>query len=106
MENENMENEFTVQAETEEWPEEEDTTPAEDDLASMSAGHDAGKVFVDRHIVEKLNLFVEEYRRNGYDEYFVDGFVRGIRDAFDNICWADDAVEDDDVEESGPTLHE
>lgn len=105
MEN-NMDNEMI-----EEWPAEfnndeimmEEVVPSDDDLASMSAGNDAGAKFVEHQVIEKLNLFVEEYRRNGYDEYFVDGFVNGIRQGLDEIRWAEDQTEDEAEE---VTLHE
>jgi len=95
--------------ESEEWPAEfnedvEIAAPSDDDLASMSAGNDAGAKFVEHHVIQKLNLFVEEYRRNGYDEYFVDGFVNGIRQGLDEIRWAEDGS--DEYEDETPTLHE
>lgn len=43
-------------------------------------GNDAGQAFARRHIIEKMNLFIEEYRRNNYSEDFVAGFVDGIND--------------------------
>ena len=43
-------------------------------------GEDAGRAFAHRHILEKMNLFFEEYRRNGYSEAFVEGFIEGVND--------------------------
>ena len=43
-------------------------------------GNMAGAAFARRHIVDKINLFLEEYRRNGYTENFVSGFIDGVND--------------------------
>ena len=32
-------------------------------------GNDAGQAFARKHIIEKMNLFLDEYRRNQREEY-------------------------------------
>lgn len=41
-------------------------------------GEDAGKVFAQRHIIEKMNLFIKVYREKGWSMEFIEGFVEGI----------------------------
>lgn len=41
-------------------------------------GEDAGKVFAQRHIIEKMNLFIKVYREKGWSMEFIEGFVDGI----------------------------
>ena len=54
-------------------------------------GNDAGQAFARKHIIEKMNLFLDEYRRNGYSEDFVAGFVEGLNDVTEgNIGFYDD----------------
>ena len=43
-------------------------------------GNDSGQAFAMKHIIEKMNLFIDEYRRNGYSENFVNGFIDGINE--------------------------
>lgn len=57
----------------EEYP--EDWTSEDEDRFN---GEEAGTVFAQRHILDKINLFMEEYRRNNYSEEFIDGFLEGI----------------------------
>jgi hypothetical protein len=41
-------------------------------------GNEAGQAFAHRHIIQKINMFLDEYRRNGYSEDFVAGFIDGV----------------------------
>ncbi len=43
-------------------------------------GFQAGEAFAHAHIIKKINLFMEEYRRNGYSEEFICGFIDGINE--------------------------
>lgn len=43
-------------------------------------GFQVGEAFAHNHIIRKMNLFMEEYRRNGYSEEFISGFVDGINE--------------------------
>lgn len=43
-------------------------------------GNDTGQNFAWEHIIKKMNIFIDEYRRNGYSEDFVNGFIEGIND--------------------------
>lgn len=43
-------------------------------------GHQTGEAFAHKHIIGKMNIFMEEYRRNGYSEQFICGFINGIND--------------------------
>lgn len=59
-------------------------------------GNDAGRAFARKHIIEKMNLFIDEYRRNGYSENFVAGFVDGLNDVTGgNIGFYDDEETDE-----------
>jgi len=54
-------------------------------------GNDSGQAFAMKHIIEKMNLFIDEYRRNGYSENFVNGFIDGINEVTGgNISLTDD----------------
>ena len=55
----------------------EELSPEMEDLLN---GHTAGEQFAARHIMEKINMFLQEYRRNGYSESFLSGFIDGIND--------------------------
>lgn len=59
------------------------------------AGNDAGRAFAHRHIIEKMNLFIDEYRRNGYTEDFIKGFVDGINDVTGGVIYLDRGEESD-----------
>jgi len=43
-------------------------------------GNEAGRVFAQRHIIDKINTFLDVYRREGYSENFIAGFLDGIND--------------------------
>jgi hypothetical protein len=50
-------------------------------------GNEAGRAFARRHIIDKMNLFIEEYRRNGYSENFIAGYVDGINDVTGGVIY-------------------
>lgn len=62
----------------EEVEEQEDWTREDEDRFNGDA---AGVAFAQRHVVDKINLFIEEYRRNKYSEEFIEGFLQGINDS-------------------------
>lgn len=63
-------------------------------------GNDAGRAFAHKHIIEKMNLFIDEYRRNGYDEWFISGFVDGINDVTGGVIYLDPGEEADEETEA------
>jgi hypothetical protein len=63
-------------------------------------GNEAGRVFAQRHILDKVTLFVDEYRRQGYTEDFISGFLDGINDT--TGAWIH--LEDNDEESDGEEL--
>ena len=63
--------------ETEAFEEQEDWTREDEDRFS---GGEAGVAFAQRHVLDKINLFIEEYRRNKYSEEFIEAFLQGIND--------------------------
>ena len=66
-------------------------------------GNDAGRAFARKHIIEKMNLFIDEYRRNGYSENFVAGFVDGINDVTGGVIYlAPDDEETADLLDNPP----
>lgn len=67
-----------AEVQTEEFVEQEDWTQQDEDLFN---GEEAGVSFAQRHITEKIIMFVQEYRRNNYSEDFVAGFLNGINGA-------------------------
>ena len=56
--------------------EEQEEWTAEDE--DRFNGEEAGVVFAQRHVMDKVNLFIEEYRRNNFSEAFIEGFVSGV----------------------------
>lgn len=50
-------------------------------------GWEAGEVFINRHIVSKINLFLDVYRKKGYSEDFIAGFIDGLSDAATGISF-------------------
>jgi len=63
-------------------------------------GNDTGRAFARRHIIDKMNLFIEEYRRNGYSENFIAGYVDGINDVTGGVIYlSPDEDEESDGEE-------
>lgn len=60
-------------------------------------GYEAGEVFINRHIVNKINVFLEIYRGKGYSENFISGFIDGISDAAQGISFGGN--EESDTEE-------
>jgi len=52
--------------------------PDEQMLEDNLNGVEAGEAFAHRHIIEKMNLFIDEYRKNGYTEDFISGFLDGV----------------------------
>lgn len=64
-----------TEADSGQFVEQEDWTQQDEDRFN---GEEAGTVFAQRHILDKINLFLEEYRRNNYSEDFVEGFIEGI----------------------------
>lgn len=43
-------------------------------------GEEAGKTFAQRHILDKMNLFIKVYREKGWSMEFISGFVDGINE--------------------------
>jgi len=90
----------------------DETELSADDVDVMN-GFEAGEAFARRHIVDKLNLFIDEYRRNGYSETYVRSFIDGMNDVTGgNICLdygdSDGAgeCESDELEEAGTSVQE
>lgn len=72
-------------------------------------GRDAGETFAQRHIIEKINLFIDEYRRNGYSEEYVQGFIDGVNEMTgDSISLeaSDGEGVSDELEEAGTSVQE
>lgn len=62
-------------------------------------GNDTGQNFAWEHIIKKMNLFIDEYRRNGYSEDFVNGFIEGINDVTGgNISLEESEVDEETAE--------
>ena len=61
-------------------------------------GNEAGRAFAQRHIIDKMNLFIDEYRRNGYSEDFISGYVDGINDVTGGVIALDTDEESDEGE--------
>lgn len=53
----------------------EDYTQEDEDHLN---GENAGKVFAQRHILDKMNLFIKVYHEKGWSMEFIEGFVDGI----------------------------
>ncbi len=66
------------------------------------AGNDAGRAFAYRHIMDKINLFIQEYRRNGYGEDFVAGFIDGVNDVTGGSISLDMDSEEEDPATDDP----
>ena len=64
-------------------------------------GNEAGRVFAQRHILDKINLFLSEYRRNNYSENYISGFLDGINDTTGGYI---QLVTDEDEESDGEEL--
>ena len=62
-------------------------------------GNEAGQAFARKHIIEKMNLFLDEYRRNGYDEWFIKGFVDGVNDVTGGVIYLEENEADEETEE-------
>ena len=62
------------------------------------SGNEAGRAFAQRHIIDKMNLFIDEYRRNGYTEDFINGYVDGINDVTGGVIALDTDEESDEGE--------
>lgn len=74
MMNEQMvENEIENAVDT--FEEQEDWTKEDEDRFN---GEEAGVAFAQRHILDKITLFVKVYREKGYSEAFIEGFMEGI----------------------------
>ena len=43
-------------------------------------GLEAGQTFAHRHIIDKVNTFIDVYRSKGYSEDFIEGFIDGINE--------------------------
>jgi hypothetical protein len=69
----------------------EETPEERDNLNGM----EAGRAFAHRHIIEKMNLFIEEYRRNNYSDIFVEGFVDGINEVTGGNIHLEAGVDDE-----------
>ena len=69
-------------------------------------GNDAGRAFADRHILQKMNLFIDEYRKNGYSEDFIRGFVDGINDVTGGVIYLENEEAAEESEEAGEAVEE
>ena len=50
------------------------------EMEQHQQGYEAGEVFVKRHIIEKINLFLKTYREKKWDTDFIRGWMDGISD--------------------------
>lgn len=76
----------------------------EEEIEQNLEGNDAGRAFANRHIIEKMNLFIDEYRRNGYSEDFISGFVDGINDVTGGVIYLSPGDEEEVVDEETDEL--
>ena len=70
------------------------------------SGNEAGRAFAQRHIIDKMNLFIDEYRRNGYSEDFISGYVDGINDVTGGVIALDFQTDDEESEDAELTSAE
>lgn len=54
---------------TEEWTQEDE---------DRWQGGWAGENFINNHIINKINLFLDVYRKKGYSQAFIEGFMDGV----------------------------
>ena len=59
----------------------------------------AGQEFAHRHIIGKMNIFMEEYRRNGFSEEFIAGYVEGINEVTGGNIGLDAGDSDEELQE-------
>lgn len=76
----------------------------EQEIEDNLNGNDAGREFARKHIIEKMNLFMEVYRREGYSEDFISGFVDGINDVTGGVIYLEPDEGDEEVDEDTEAL--
>jgi hypothetical protein len=82
----------------------EEMSPIE---AENLEGNEAGRVFAQRHIIDKINTFLDVYRREGYSENYIHGFLDGINDSTGaNIGMHVDDEDDEETDENELTTAE
>lgn len=83
-------------ASQEEWDEPAMTAEERKAIDDNIDGNEAGRAFAHRHILAKINTFIDVYRSKKYSENFIEGFIEGVNDVTGGFITLDSETEEVD----------